>query len=348
MSDAQINDAGRVDAAAPDDTELTTGRRRLMKGGFVAAVAAVVGLGSSRRVQGANGDPLEVGSTTNGTSTTTLTGGTTLRVINGTSSGGAALYGTQNSDGRVGVRGENSATSGTGIYGLATGSALGWGIHGRSESTDGMGVVGSAAGTGGAGLVGDGNALDLVADGSGRIGIFQVGQGGSPDSPGDGAVLARDVDGSLWWNYVANQWRKLAGPTTAGAFHPIDPIRAYDSRVATYPVNGLLASNQSRVVSVADGHDAVGAVTDTGAVPAGATAVAYNVTVTGTTASNFLSVVPGDAAAFTTSTINWSGANQSLANGSIVKLDASRQVKIFGGYDSGATHVIIDITGYFL
>ena len=69
-------------------------------------------------------------------------------------------------------------------------------------------------------------------------------------------------------------------------------------------------------------------------------------TVTGTTGPNFVSVVPGDAPGYTTSSINWSGPDQSVANGSIVRIDDSRQVKIFGGDQTGSTHVILDVTGY--
>ena len=76
--------------------------------------------------------------------------------------------------------------------------------------------------------------------------------------------------------------------------------------------------------------------------------MAFNATVTQTTGPNFLSVVPGDATGFTASTMNWSAANQSVANGSIVKLDASRQIKVFNGDGTGSTQVLIDITGYFI
>ena len=62
-------------------------------------------------------------------------------------------------------------------------------------------------------------------------------------------------------------------------FHPIVPVRAYDSRIAAYPVSGPIANNTSRVIDISAGHDLVtGAVTLANAVPAGATAIAYNLT----------------------------------------------------------------------
>lgn len=135
--------------------------------------------------------------------------------------------------------------------------------------------------------------------------------------------------------------------TPAPAFTPIDPARVYDSRFAAYaPNNGVMAPNTSRVVPVKDGRDTAGAVVAANVVPEGAVAVAINVTVAGPTGPNFLSVVPGDAAAFTASTINWPGGFDA-ANGAIVKLDANRQLKVFCGDQTGSTHVIIDVTGYY-
>ncbi len=81
-------------------------------------------------------------------------------------------------------------------------------------------------------------------------------------------------------------------PPTSGAFHAIAPQRAYDSRIAAYTPNGLLAPNASRVVSVADGHNAAGAVTLANAVPLGATAVEINLTAADPTDKNFLAVAP--------------------------------------------------------
>ena len=85
------------------------------------------------------------------------------------------------------------------------------------------------------------------------------------------------------------------------------PCVRQPARRAPAPNNGVLAPNTDRVVSVKDGRDGGGAVTTADVVPAGATAVAINVTVSGPTGPNFLSVVPGDVRSFTASTINWPG-----------------------------------------
>jgi len=129
-------------------------------------------------------------------------------------------------------------------------------------------------------------------------------------------------------------------------FFPIDPVRAWDGRIASYPNSGLLAPNTSKVISVKDGHDAAGVVNLADAVPSGATAVTYNATVAGPTGPNFISVTPGDATGFTTSALNFNGTSD-VANAGTVTLDTSRQVKLWGGNQAGSMFVIIDITGYY-
>lgn len=130
-------------------------------------------------------------------------------------------------------------------------------------------------------------------------------------------------------------------------FFPINTVRVYDSRQPAYAVNGALTPNSSRVISVKDGRAANGTVNAADVVPVGATAIAFNATVTGATGPNFLSIMPGDAGAFTASTINFP-AGDDRAVGGVVKLDATRQIKIFCGDQTGSTHVIIDVSGYYL
>jgi hypothetical protein len=145
-------------------------------------------------------------------------------------------------------------------------------------------------------------------------------------------------------------WGVRIGYVTAdaGRFFPIDPIRAYDSR-ATLPEPGLLGPNSNRLILVKDSRaNASGAVIAADVVPVAATAIACNLTVTGTTGPNFLALTPGDAATFTASAINWSSADQSVANGLIVKLDANRFVRVWCGDQSGSTHVLLDVNGYWL
>ena len=204
-------------------------------------------------------------------------------------------------------------------------------------------------------FAGGGSTIGAKLDGPVPLKLTDSTNSAAPTSAAGTVGQFKQVDGDLWFCSKSETgagndavWRRLTGVAVAGGFVAIDPARAYDSRQGAYTPNGLMSPNSNRVISVKDAHDAAGAVSVANVVPAGATAVTFNVTVTGTTGPNFLSVVPGAAASFTTSTLNWSTADTSIANGGVCKLDASRQLKVFLGDQSGSTHVILDITGYYL
>ena len=122
-------------------------------------------------------------------------------------------------------------------------------------------------------------------------------------------------------------------------FFPVDPSRAYDSRIA----QGLLIANPAtgglgppRIVSVSLG----------GLLPLGTRAIAYNLTATGNTATGYLTVGPDRDAAPATSNLNWTPGTSTVANGSVVGIDEARQVTTWAGGRTG-TQLIIDIGGYY-
>jgi hypothetical protein len=164
-----------------------------------------------------------------------------------------------------------------------------------------------------------------------------------------------DENGNIWAcvaDGTPGTWRKLVGAQTAGSFHAIPTARVYDSRwtAPTSPSGtpGLLSGGGSRVINVSDKRNlTTGNPEVPNAIPAGATAVAFNLTVTESTGSGFLAVEPGDASQFGGSTINYSPTLLALANASVAKLDGSRQLKVFCG-GAGGTQFILDITGYYL
>ncbi len=259
------------------------------------------------------------------------------------------VYGASNSLSGIGVVGTSFATGGVGVAGDGDLN----GVRGTSRFT---GVAGTATTTFGSGLAGTGGAYGARLVGEAAALRFTTGAVVPPPQRSD-LHAAGEIEGSdgasdimRFWACVESgtpgTWRELAGPGTAGSLHVIEPTRVYDSRKAQ-PNPGPLASGQNRTVSVADGRDVdTGAVTDTDVVPAGATAVTYNLTIADTTGAGFLSVTPGDAATLKASTINWSSGGLTLANAGVVKLDAARQVKVFCG--TGSTDFIVDITGYYL
>ena len=254
----------------------------------------------------------------------------------------------------VGVEGES--TAGTGVLGKSSSgvgldgdSASGVGVVGRSTTgTAVLAYIGTAprptAPTGTAVFgAGDLGGYDLYAGGSGRLGLVQGPDVGSPGSPFVSAVgvLFVDAAADLWVCVVGGtpgQFRKLAGPATAGSLHPIVPARVYDSRIA----GGPLAVSGMRTISIAT------ATSGGTVVPADATAVAYNLTVAATVGAGWLGVVPAGATFGGTSSINWFGPGQTLANGGVVKLGGDRQCDIWiGGRAASSTQFIVDITGYY-
>jgi hypothetical protein len=227
-----------------------------------------------------------------------------------------------------------------------------------SQTGVGLGIVSCitavASGNGSTvAFAGTGSAYGAKLDGPVPLKLTDSTDSAAPTSAAGFAGEFKVVNGDLWFcsrTVDSNDaiWRRLSGVAVAGGFVALDPTRAYDSRLAAYTPNGLMSPNSNRVISVKDGHDAAGAVSIPNVVPAGATAVTYNVTVTGTTDANFIAVTPGNASGFTASTVNWSGPGISIANGGVCKLDSSRQLKVFMGDQPGSAHIIVDVTGYYL
>ena len=168
-----------------------------------------------------------------------------------------------------------------------------------------------------------------------------------------------------------------SAPASAGSTTPPDeyffsmnPTRVYDSRWTGAQSGigsaylGQLARNTGRTVQITRGRNEGGAVTNSSFLPpaqgtfeaARVTAVAFNLTATGGTGVNYLSISPGDATSRpATSTINFS-ANQNIANSGITRVSwdtSSRsgtgdyEIKVWCGDDVGSTHFVVDITGFW-
>jgi hypothetical protein len=128
---------------------------------------------------------------------------------------------------------------------------------------------------------------------------------------------------------------------------PITPVRVFDSRFSSKIVQGT-----PRTINVKDAINiTTGAVTTPNAIPLGARAVSFTVTVTGTANAGYVAVLPGTTTAVTASAINWTDSGATLASGGMVSLGtgtAERQVTlVVGGSGAASTNVILDITGYY-
>jgi hypothetical protein len=251
-----------------------------------------------------------------------------------------------------------NATDGNNVFPAAVGGYgkgdVPSGLHGSTINAEGFGVVAAnLAANPDASTAPTTKALAIASTGAHVLFLA-----GAKAGPANGTHVAGelyvDKDGTLWFTVPGAtagtvRFVKLAGSPVSGSFHAIDPQRAYDSRQPAYAVKGPLAPNTNRVISVADGHATNGgAVTTANVVPAGATAVQINVTAANMTAPNFLSVTAGDKTSTNTSLLNWSPGDIQIANSITVPLDASRQIRVYNGNQTGSTDVIIDVFGYYL
>lgn len=125
-------------------------------------------------------------------------------------------------------------------------------------------------------------------------------------------------------------------PASALDFYTVDPCRIYDSRLTQV---GPLVSGVARVVQGAG----------LCAIPAGARAVAANVTVISPTGAGNVSLYPGNYPQPVASTLNFlPGVTRS--NQAILPLatDGAGTVTALAAVaESGNAHVVIDVSGYF-
>lgn len=350
-----------------------TGRREFFsKAAIAAAAAAVAGVSISSRAQAANGDTVVTGFNTTGTSTTSLSGGTSLVVTDGTSrthlSIPVSIYGENTaSTAGIGVGGYAAGSIGIGVAGVADGT-LGIGVYGKTIGSQGRGVYGYNEGSGGVGLYGEHNGaggsttypgtgvigvsdagtgviasgtnFDLQALGSGKIGLGSAGTVTSTTSASVG-TLARDADGNMWVAVANSDWRKVAGPESAGTLHLLPtPTRVYDSRAGKLPNVGTKAPLTS-------GSRTINCTRNSSGVPADAKGVIVNVTVLWTSAAGYVAVTPGGAGDTGTSTANSPGAGAKTASSVTVGCGDGAKIDVSSG-SGAAFDFIVDVNGYYV
>jgi hypothetical protein len=138
-------------------------------------------------------------------------------------------------------------------------------------------------------------------------------------------------------------------PDTAGAtYHTLAPGRVLDSRPTTSAhknigLAGKFKNKTVRTFTVA-GVKALGWTA--ALVPAGATAVTGNLTVTGSTSDGYLAIGPTMVSVPATSTLN-TMKGQNRANGVTVALKSGKLQAVWVGKAGSTADVIFDVTGYF-
>lgn len=152
-------------------------------------------------------------------------------------------------------------------------------------------------------------------------------------------VVATSANASL---PVADTTVSQATATPAeGAYVGLQPARLMDTRPGYATVDGqflgigAIGEMQTRDVTV----------TGRGGVPAtGVAAVALNITAVAPTAGTFVTAYPAGSPLPNASTINVSAA-LTAANSAIVKVGVDGAISLFNKV--GATHVLVDVVGYF-
>lgn len=359
-------------------------RRNWLKGAAAAAVGGTAAaLSQSGRVAADNGDELVLGNRGAGqVGTQTATSPTQINYLGTEDIGflvqaGSTFSATSSSVDAALAGWSVSTVNPVGVYGYSDGGAIGdgvrgnagfsarYGVHATHFSSSGTALRAAGGGTSGIGVNATGGTAvralgnSYGASLSGGLAALLLSPATIAPPARTSTHVAGEVEATaasatdpitLWLcteSGTPGTWQRLGGTALAGAFQALAPVRVYDSRAAA-PTPGRLASGANRVVSVADARDTGnGTVITADAIPVGATAVAFNLTIAATAASGFLSVTPGDAVSSPASTINWSSSGLILANAGVVKLDDSRQIKVFAG-GGGSTDFIVDITGYYL
>lgn len=143
---------------------------------------------------------------------------------------------------------------------------------------------------------------------------------------------------------VAVEWPASAAPDDGSATYvPVEPCRLFDYRPAPLTVgkrNVPLSPGETTVQQV------TGQVGDC-SLPAGATAVAMNVTITEPTAASHLTVFPADVATVpTVSSLNWVAGQAPTPNKVDVQLSSTGRIKLYNLF--GQVYVLADVVGYYV
>jgi hypothetical protein len=127
--------------------------------------------------------------------------------------------------------------------------------------------------------------------------------------------------------------------TTGDTYFPLTPTRILDTRNGGTGLAGPFSSHAARTFQVSG----------VGGVPSNATAVTGNLTVTAQSGAGYLYIGPVATNNPTSSTLNFP-LGDDRANGVTVALGAGGilGVTYVGPISSSTTHVIFDVTGYFL
>jgi hypothetical protein len=164
------------------------------------------------------------------------------------------------------------------------------------------------------------NGVTVALSGTGSLSVTFV-----APNPGPTAYAIFDVTGYFTPNM------------TGSTYHALTPARILDTRNGTGGLSGPFSSHAARTFGVSGA----------GGVPANATAVTGNLTVTSQTSGGYLYIGPNATNYPTSSTLNFP-VSDDRANAVTVALGGGTLSVTYVPATSPATaHVIFDVTGYF-
>ena len=131
--------------------------------------------------------------------------------------------------------------------------------------------------------------------------------------------------------------------TGAAKFTPMVPYRICDTRSTA--ISGLADSctGHTLVASGSAGAVLVLQVAGVGGIPSGATSVVLNVTVTDTTASDYLTIYPDGASRPNSSSLNWP-AGETVASGVTATLGSDGALDFY--IPQGSADLVVDVVGW--
>ncbi len=313
------NSGTRTAALTSEPIPPETSRRGFLRlAGVAAAGAAAVVVSNASPAAATDNSAILQGVPNTGTQQTT--------VINSTNSPTAVSN-------VAAVRG-NGGTNSVGVWGDANGEL-------------GAGIVGSSAS--GYGVYGDGGAGYSVYAGGGRAryGLGSHITGSSPPTTGGyllGDIL-RNFNGDLYVCVVAGsngsaQFRKLAGPNTAGTLHLVSAARVFDSRAQFDQPGGgglpgdRIQATQTRVINVGN------------YVGPGTKAVLVSLSALSTLSGGYLTAYPSGSANPGTVNCFWAaGANTAATT--TVAVNASSQFTVTAQLEGAGVICSADLLGYY-
>lgn len=240
------------------------------------------------------------------------------------------------------IKGQAIQSPASGVLGINGSSGIG--VSGFSDS--GIGVNGkTTSGTALKGVSDNGFGLEVSAPRA-QLRLTSLPARTAPTEDTSAHVrgdVVVDGAGILWFctaDGTPGTWRRLAGGTAAGAFHPLpSPVRIYDSRPGSVPFIGSktsLSGNAARTIDTTANNSLV---------PVGATAVTMTVLLVNAANGNGnVTIWANGTTRPQANAMVWGTGSGRYCTMTTTAVDAAAKIQIAA---SASTDVVLDVIGYY-